>query len=362
MNSKYIIDRFHNVARMIEGENSNGGWDDIIPSRQYFEDIVTFQGKQYPVMTLGDGIRPLFFEILAGFGVVAELFMPKTVKSIAPKAFNCDLFYIDELYLPESLTHIGENAFHEAKHIKRIVIPKHVVYIGENAFSEDSQIDCLSPFVIQEKNNVFKNKTFLSDDGLLEYRIIDPIKKYVSVKASKNFSKEDVKYLNIPDTFNLDGRNYLVTEIENNGFRSYHNKVRLPSYLLKIGNEAFDSWCEMTLPPTLIHIGENAIEDAFDKEKGEKLYLHIPKNVRFIGKYNIDDDYIIRTSDSPYIDLKKHHILDSLGQTILDFSTSVSPSPYTEIFWKPKDRYYESHEGKSSYYVFESTYANEYLT
>ena len=66
--------------------------------------------------------------------------------------------FLEKIRLPESLTHIGSNAFAECGELLKVKLPRHLQYIGEQAF-----VDCWQ----LEKINLPASVTYIGPDAFL---------------------------------------------------------------------------------------------------------------------------------------------------------------------------------------------------
>lgn len=305
----YIIDKIRQIAIW-----ETGDWYNVAASPSYVftevdtvqecREFVEFNGTKYPVAIVGDGRSPIIPGDYIESNSVEEIRLHKGIKRIAHKAFSHYIFNDAQIQLPESLLEIGDEAFLEAK-IEKIVIPQNVVYVGENAFAPETEVVCLSPFLVREDDNRFVSKKFEPEGSPLQYRVTDPIRKEVSVCK---FIGKDGKDLVFPDTVNIEGVDYLVTGIDCDFGDDVYGNFVLPPHLRKIGHDFYTNYGTFHLPDTVKYIGHDAITIGG--------VLHLPEGLRFIGRGIIASQI---ASSSPYIDAENQLVVDKDGEPLYYF-------------------------------------------
>jgi hypothetical protein len=142
----------------------------------------------------------------------------------------------------------------------------------------------------KEYDNCFSAKT--PDGKELNYAVLSESEKTLAVIKGEYHEKEYV----IPESVNVDGTIYTVTEIGNKGFFKENTilRIQFPQTLKKIGEKAlFDCALEsIILPEGLVEIGAKAFYacsgtnpnniSLFDKEKNlDEIFL--PSSLKKIG-------------------------------------------------------------------------------
>lgn len=179
----------------------------------------TVNGTTYPVTQIGNGLTPIFDWEVSN----VEFILPNTVVQIASSAF-WGLSIGENLVIPDSVRIIGADAINTS--ISSVTLGNGIEFIGNRAF-----------------NGVFYN------------------------------TESPLPVLNLPN----------VTYIGDYAFQSCDgiSELNLGDSLIEIGEYAF-SYCEgiggtLTLPDTLVKIGNNAFECGFTGD------LIIPDSVTYIG-------------------------------------------------------------------------------
>lgn len=95
---------------------------------------------------------------------------------------------------------------------------------------------------------------------------------------------ETVKFLDIPSTYEFEGKKYKITQIESKIFESFSSltNITIPNSVTKIGNRAFNhctSLKKITLPDTIDEIPESAFSECFSLKS-----ISLPKNIKKIGE------------------------------------------------------------------------------
>ena len=191
--------------------------------------------------------------------------IPDTVTEIGNSAFeNC--IVLEKIDIPDSVTKIGDRAFANCKSLDNIVIPNDIVDIGVKAFAGCSK---LKQFTLPTKYTIFAEDVNGQIDSTLKSHPTTKLKKqnetdYIEVILDdtalkqlgydinykgnelgllKFFKKngQDVHSFDIPFTYNYDGKNYKITQLDEGVF--YHcsslTNVTIPDSITQIGKMAF---------------------------------------------------------------------------------------------------------------------------
>ena len=197
---------------------------------------------------------------------------------------------VKELVIPEGVTAIGNDAFHDASGLTSVVIPSTVTLIGSNAFAECTEI-----------------KTLSMDSG-------------VKIIGSHAFAGcRNLTEVTVPEG---------TERLENSVFYGCGNlsAIRLPQSLLSIGNNAFEGCNSLTtivIPDQVTELGGKAFYEC------EKLTsVKLSDNITEIGDWTFTRCYQLKD-----IIIPKN--LQRLGDYALFWCSSIEelafPSSLTEI-------------------------------
>lgn len=169
--------------------------------------------------------------------------IPDTVTEIEPYAFSNTLF-LEEVYLPPTIKHIGDGTFSGCRNLKKVSLPKSLSNIPDYCFSHCASLESV---VIPES--------------------------VISIGSNAFSWCESLKIVNIPEALSVinDYSFCYCSSLENitfhNGIESIRNyafwgcnklkHVQLPQELVFIGNSAFmncESLMEIIIPDSVIEI------------------------------------------------------------------------------------------------------------
>ncbi|HFI0571234.1 TPA: leucine-rich repeat protein, partial [Streptococcus suis] len=265
---------------------------DINSNRNYYTYQSPFLGSSnLSQISFDEGITVIpdyLFKDLSGLG---ELTLPNTVTHIGSQAFSNTS--LTEIVLPERLTSIGGSAF-SGTGLTEVVIPAGVTHIGYTAFDIDSLTKVTLPSSLESTSSAFAGSPNLKEMALTGNWTKIP---------SGLFTGTGIERLVIPEG---------VTEIESNAFSgSSLREVVFPSTLTKIGSGAFSGTpltnislpssvttiessafsgtqlTTVTLPAGLTHLGDSAFGNISSLTS-----INIPKDI------NSDRNYY--TYQSPF--------------------------------------------------------------
>lgn len=179
--------------------------------------------------------------------VSGTLVLPNSLEEIGYGAFDGCYYIRGELIIPNSVRNIDSHAFDHCHYIDRITLPDSIEHIGVNAFGSTTW------YYDQPDGIIYSGKYCLGRKGELAGDL-------------------EIK----------DGT-ILISDFAFLNCESLSGKLSLPSSLRVIGNSAF-SGCtnlsgELTLPDSLVFIGH----EAFSKCQNLTGPLHIPNSVTEIG-------------------------------------------------------------------------------
>ena len=150
--------------------------------------------------------------------------------------------------IPNSVTHIGDEAFRGCEALQNINIPNSVTHIGDSAFS----------WCLQLKNiNIPNSVTHIGDSAFWDCSSLQNINIPNSVTHIGNYAFWDcssLQSIHIPNS---------VTHIDNNAFSGCKalQSVNIPNSVTHIGDSAFwdcSSLQNINIPNSVTHIGDDA--------------------------------------------------------------------------------------------------------
>ncbi len=261
--------------------------------------VVTANGKSCKVLAIDDHAFYMKSDL-------TSVSLPEGLESIGNNAFT-QCHGIKEMKLPSTLKTIGKSAFYNCLGLKSIVIPASVESIGSSAFAEMYYLTTVTS-LIEEPFAVADNTFMMSqwnsetedydvlpspatlyvpigtrskyealsgwtqfagiEEGEPKEAIVDGLKYFYTTGSTtatviQDDSYESLTEVDIPPTVSIDGKDYTVTAIGDNAFRSCHSisEVTLPNTLKTIGASAFwncNSIESITIPASVESIGSSA--------------------------------------------------------------------------------------------------------
>ncbi len=216
---------------------------------------------------------------------------------VGTESYRSFIAGIEEVEIPDSVTEIGDYAFHNFLELKKINIPNSVTRIGKCAF-----YICSSLVSITIPNSVTSigNGAFWECTGLTSITIPDSVTSIESY-AFENCSS--LTNITIPDS---------VNDIKEASFSSCSSltSIKLPNNLISIGSNAFhdcSSLASITIPESVTSIGNCAFDGCSSLTSitipesvtsigveafgycGSLTNITIPKSVTSIGNYTFDN-------------------------------------------------------------------------
>ena len=276
---------------------------------------VTFDGKEYTVMSVGDFA---FYDC----GSLTSVILPETISSIGMYAFqNC--FALNAINMPENLAYIGEEAFGECYQLDNIKLPGTIGNIGAGAFE-----GCTS----------LKNITI--GEGI------------TSIPSSMFARCEALEEITIPESVGYIG-DWAFSDCIS------LKKVNFNEGLQNIGECAF-VFCysleSVTLPSSLTVIGNNAFVQCIRLSD-----VTIPENVSEIGSYIFDNcemlGCIVCKAAEP-IEVADNKLIDYREQTVLYVPEGSCEAYKNAEAWKGFAEYREIKDGEKIDYSLKRIESN----
>ena len=176
-----------------------------------------------------------------------SIYIPDSVTSIGERAFSrCES--LTSIHIPDSVTSIGERAFSRCESLTSIHIPDRVIDIGEATFS-----DCKSLTSIHIPDSVTSigERSFSGCESLTSIYIPDSV---TSIGNSAFWGCLSLTSIHIPES---------VTSIENGVFGGCESltSIHITDSVTSIGKRAFsrcESLTSIHIPDSVTYIGEGA--------------------------------------------------------------------------------------------------------
>ena len=191
--------------------------------------------------------------------------------------------------IPNTVKHIGDEAFWNCANLQSIVIPNSVTSIGEKAFFGCSPQNFVIPSSVTNIEgrafafcSCFQDFNFTYEGVTLRYEIIAENEVWVTHSFygdGCDFSGE----LKIPSEVEFESKKYKVTRIGGGAFGICGNlqSVVIPNSVKTIGTEAF-AYCKnlqsVVIPNSVVSIGEMAFRECPNLQS-----VVIPNSVKSIG-------------------------------------------------------------------------------
>ena len=221
----------------------------------------------YTVTGIADGDNSIFANNWASFKKVQYLFLPSTLTKIGNNAFSGgDLLNgLNYVKSEAESIRVGDYAFNRS--LTLIELDAKISYIGDYAFKQAQNID-----KIQFSDDITHIGAGAFQDSLLDAKLVVPSTvTEIGSKAFYNSLLEEVTFMNDMET--------ISEKLFYNSVRL--KKITLPEGVKSIEKSGFEGCVKLTtinLPESLTTIGDRAFYETF--ESGS---LTIPKNVISIG-------------------------------------------------------------------------------
>lgn len=185
--------------------------------------------------------------IARGFAASGDLVLPETIAGYPVTVIGDQAFYsynndLTDVVIPDTVTHIGEQAFSICPKLVSVVLPESLVSLGDSAFSYCALTSIELPAKLAELGPYC-----FYGNPLTEITIPESVK----VIGQAALADTNLTSLIIPDTVEEIG-DYMATGCE------YLTEVRLPSHLTYVGTCAFNGCTALEtlhLPDTVTTFG-----------------------------------------------------------------------------------------------------------
>lgn len=323
--------------------------DDLFYNKTLKAEWIPFSSDEFSYEEIGDGY-------LIGLNVVEyprflkinEIYNNKKILGIKANGFS-NLVELAKIILPNSITHINDNAFFSASDVVKLYevnMPLSLNSIGENAFYNTY----ISQITLPKELTSLGANSFRST--LIKKINIPNSLNDISLSAFRNCIDLEFEVLNTHKTFAINpvgGEHFLYSKDEKTVlFASKRYTINIISGVEVIGKEVFKdtSINRLSLANTIKVIEENAFENAiindlvgisqskleeikdyaFFNFKTNKTSLSFPTSLKKIGKYAFDksniylyhfnvgleyiDDYAFYSLDTSWLNSPKE-VIDS---------------------------------------------------
>lgn len=286
----YYCEKLKTVGQIGSNSNIEFGWTDTIPSyvfsgMEYLEKVVIPEG----ITTIGQcafSWCPNLKDITIPASVTTTI--PRysdygpfsgctSIKTAGTLNSNCDIKFgwtetipsyafagidnLELLYIPKTITEIGDYAFSDCRNLGNIVIPASVTKIGNNAFYGCTALNTAGPLSDQaigkEYNIQFEWTDTLAEGAFAGNQYLEEVvfpEGITEIPQNTFRGCTGLKTITIPDT---------VIEINANAFANCTNltNISFSVNLISIGDLAFagcTNLAEIKLPVSLNTIGDSA--------------------------------------------------------------------------------------------------------
>ena len=275
--------------------------------------------------------------------------IPNSVTHIGDEAFK-ECGSLQDINISNSVNHIGNSAFKDCSSLQNINIPNSVTRIDRNPFcnchqlrltsdnplfkvingllisSDGTLISCLSK---DTHINIPNSVTHIGNSAFGECKALQCINipNFVNHIGDSAFSGcEALQNINIPNSVNHIGNSAFE------GCKALQN-INIPNSVTHIGNYAFEG-CKalqsVNIPNSVTHIGNSAFSGCRSLQN-----INIPNSVNHIGNYAFRDCPQLRlTSDNPHFKVINGLLISSDGTLIscLSKETHINiPNSVTHI-------------------------------
>ena len=309
----YNLNEEDKTASILQKEDDNVS-EVIIPS------FINDNGNTYVVTSIGHHA----FAYNYCFSSITSIFIPNTITDIGEEAFGGQLS-LRSIIIPNSVTNIGKLAFCGCSSIISIRIPSSVENIGEQAFS---YCNSLSSIVVDAQNQrydsrdecnaIIETKTNILIAGC--YNAIIP-NNVIGIGNYAFSGCDSLTSITIPNS---------VTSIGHHTFSSCEKitDLKLPNSIISIGHAAFVACYSLTdiiLPCNITSIEQSTFQ--YCSSLGS---INLPNRVKTIGKRAFDG-----CSSLSHIELPQSLLsieMEAFGHCI-SLNEIVIPNNVNNIAW-----------------------------
>ena len=274
---------------------------------------------------------------------VSEFTIPDSVTHIGDEAFNC-CFGLSAITIPDSVTSIGDKAFRQCRNLSSITIPDSVTHIGDEAFSSCTLLSSITipdsvthigHWAFNQCENLFAitipaSVTHIGpspfiDSGIRKIKCESPlfeVDDYALYSKGKKailaFFNSDASEFTIPDS---------VTHIGDKAFYECDGltAITIPDSVTHIGESAFRrcrNLSSITIPDSVTHIDELAFEGCYKLDS-----ITIPDSVTHIGDWALDVDdttsiIIPQGSRAKFEQLLPEYLHDMLVEQLMNIESN----------------------------------------
>ncbi|MDE6021501.1 MAG: leucine-rich repeat protein [Ruminococcus sp.] len=276
-----------------------------------------------------------------GFSVLSSkscrsILIPETVTTIEENAFH-ECYTLEEIKIPDGVTSIADGTFKGCVKLKNLILPDGITSIGEEAFSDCRSLEKL---IIPDNVVSIGSRAFENCSNLTEIKLPDGI---TSIEEGAFSGCNNLTKITLPDS---------VTSIGEKAFSNCSSleELIIPNSVNSIGGRAFAGcirFKEMTIPESVRNIGWGGriFEDCINLEKltlncnpnicsriisncTNFKELIIPKDVKIIYYTFIFDDlyYSVNINGSEELDviLNQNSFIDETGMQTFEVPPFVT--------------------------------------
>ena len=309
----YNLNEEDKTASILQKEDDNVS-EVIIPS------FINDNGNTYVVTSIGHHA----FAYNYCFSSITSIFIPNTITDIGEEAFGGQLS-LRSIIIPNSVTNIGKLAFCGCSSIISIRIPSSVENIGEQAFS---YCNSLSSIVVDAQNQrydsrdecnaIIETKTNILIAGC--YNAIIP-NNVIGIGNYAFSGCDSLTSITIPNS---------VTSIGHHTFSSCEKitDLKLPNSIISIGHAAFVACYSLT--DIILPCNITSIEQKTFQYCSSLVSINLPNGVKTIGERAFDG-----CSSLEYIELPQSLLsieMEAFGDCT-SLSYIVIPNNVNNIAW-----------------------------